>query len=686
MLTGVKGAVTQPVNVLVDSSGNILWPTTLYMQNIGTVDWRAAITASPTPSATTNLLVAATNAALLTATNFTVSSTNGMWLTIIAVSNNLYAALSSATTAQLAGATNNSISVSTNFAIASTNSLWGSVSSVLVVATNNSILLSTNFTIAATNGVLVTATNFVIDATNALWGATVSGISSATNNSILLSTNFTIAATNSLAAGVRNAVYTNLVDYNFTIPAGLNRDAQKDTMAFARIVRSYGGPDLTTNRVASRIAAGLSHIYNTCGATSVVDAWFLGTEMNISSGTNVPTMRGLKGGAYNASYNQSGMWFNGVDTHGRWAPLPSNQTNSIAIRFASETNIAGPLQWLYSLQHTNGYTSGMHSSLGYQSATFYPWVYAVTLTPARAVFGTYYSGAPAEGAYKGMRQFRNVIITHDGVDNITSYVNGLYSTNGPPLAVSSAQCNEFLLGRRSDANYYFRGGVQIIIYFNRALTSSESAEVDWAMSLIADERPISVWGDSISYFDHAESLQGREWPQQMWYSLGYWTNKVAVHNFSISGIQAVTQFANVPRTVNRRPTLATRDSHAFVLLGFNDINTGSTASNTFVRVSNIWHILRTNGYTVHAMTLLPMTPASVSYTAAKASNIVQFNAYLLDQHLNAQIRPFDHYWNINSLITDTSGSTQLFDGVHPTNSVHATIGQFIASSNAVWLR
>ena len=222
--------------------------------------------------------------------------------------------------------------------------------------------------------------------------------------------------------------------------------------------------------------------------------------------------------------------------------------------------------------------------------------------------------------------------------------------------------------------------------FNRALSSNEQFSVDAAMALIAQEVPLVVIGDSRSFFDYTDHNQGREWMQQLWWRLGPWTNRAVVHNFAISGIQAQTQVANSQRiAASRRPTLAWGRPHAFVDIGFNDINNSVSASNTWVYASNIYFNLRSNGYVVHANTILPETILASGYTAAKFSNIMQFNAYLRGS-TNAQIPPVDYVWDTFSIITDTNANTQLFDGIHPTNSVHTAIGTLIANEYLNWLR
>lgn len=497
---------------------------------------------------------------------------------------------------------------------------------------------------------------------------------------------------NDLALVISNLI--NQITLNSAVPGGINHQAQSHALIYAENVRKAGGPDMRENGKMQRLAAGLSMIYNSVGDDALVDFAVYKEGYTVTSGTNFPTLKNHRGGAWMVNISPAGLHFDGTNSYLFYRHLPNNTTNSVIFRYASETNITANTanyQWLWSLQSTNGYASGLNSSLFFNSAAFQPAIYTTTLllpgSPSyfRAVFGSYFNGGPAEGAYRGNRQFHNVAITHDGVTNMASWVDGLLSTNTASNA-DNQQSNMLLIGRRSDSQFYFRGFVQFWAIFRKQLSSNEVVSVDRAIRLIADEIPFVFIGDSKTFFDYQNYNQGREWPQQLWWNLGADTNRVVVKNYAVSGMQASTHLNNY---FNRaiwanRPTLYQPRAYCFIDMGFNDINNSVSASTVWGYTSNMAFYAKTNGYFVTVNTMTPMSSTYASYTTPKRDAIALYNTYVLDA-TNSPLCPIDRVVNTAAAVTDITGNTQLFDGVHPTNSIHTAIGALVWG-NGQWFR
>lgn len=505
----------------------------------------------------------------------------------------------------------------------------------------------------------------------------------------------------SLTNIISASVSTNNTTYNITLPAGLNWQAQNDALIYAKQVLRYsaGAVNMFTNGQLAPIASALSIVYNTLGATSLVDVAFYEQGATVASGTNLPTLRGRIGYGTNITLTPPGIYFNGTNSSVNYWHVPSSYVHGMAIRQASETNASSSAyQWSYSLVATNGgYTTASHSSLGWNSSVFYTWGWTAGSTyPQYGIFPRYfYNGTTingySEGLLRGQRQFRNAIVTlytNDtaGITNLSTYVDGVLGQSNN-TNISSTACNRIILGHRSDGQFYFRGHISQLWYFNRTLTSNECVTLDRAMSIAAQEIPIVVYGDSQSWFDYNSPRQGFEWPQQMWQELGDFTNNVVIHNHGKSGIRADQIITDTSQTIwHRQPYVGNKNgSHLFVLAGINNIlSTSDGAVTTFGYVSNLWNMGVSNGYTVHACTVLPVSTAYASYNLNQNSNVMYLNNLIRDA-TNNPTRPFTYLWDFNSIITDTNALTQLFDGIHPTNSVATAMGKMVGTNRNVWL-
>lgn len=504
----------------------------------------------------------------------------------------------------------------------------------------------------------------------------------------------------SLTNVVSAVVATNNTTYNVTLPAGLNWQAQNDAIAYAKQIKRYSGGsvDMFTNGKLAQIASALSLVYDNIGFSNLVDVSFFEQGLTVNSGTNLPTLRGRIGYGTNIALMPPGIYFNGTNSSVNYWHVPSSYVHGIGIRQASETNASSSsYQWSYSLVSTSGYATASHSSLGWNSSVFYAWTWTAGSTyPQYGVFPRYfYNGTTingySEGLVRGQRQFRNAIVTlytNDtaGVTNLSTYIDGILGQSNN-TNTSSTACNRIILGHRSDGQFYFRGHIGQLWYFSKTLTSNDCVVLDRAMSIAAQEIPVVVYGSSISFFDYNSPRQGFEWSQQMWQELGEYTNRVVIHNHGKSGIRADQIGTDMAATLfHRQPYLGNKNgSHLFILAGINNIlSTSDGAVTTFGYVSNLWNMGVSNGYTVHACTLLPVSTSYASYNLNQNSNVMYLNNLIRDA-TNNPYRPFTYLWDFNKTVTDTNALTELFDGIHPTNAVATAMGKMVGTNRNVWL-
>jgi hypothetical protein len=518
-------------------------------------------------------------------------------------------------------------------------------------------------------------------------------------NTAAVSNAFKIVETNlaSLTNVVAASAVTNATTYNVTLPAGLHWQAQNDAITYARQVLRYSSNtvNMFTNGQLAPLATALSLVYDsTIGFSNIADIVLMHEGATVSSGTNLPTLRGRILYGTNIALTTPGLYFQGTNATANLWHIPSSINHTIGLRMASETNAnsGGNYQWAYSLISTNGYGTACYSSLGWNSAVFYQWVWTQSSGfPSYGVFPRYFGVNPSEGLMRGQRQFRNVISTvnedSSTTTNISTWVDGICGQQNITNILSSTAANRLLLGSRSDGQYYFRGFQSQLWYITKNLTSNEIVILDRAMSIIAREIPVVVYGDSISFFDYTDPKQGREWSQQMWQELGVYTNLVVVHNHAKSGQRADQVGTDMPATLwHRRPYIGNKNgSHLMILSGINNIVINNdNAVTTFGYISNLWNIGISNGYTVHACTLLPLSTNYSGWNLNWSSNVMYVNN-LIRGATNNPFRPFTYLWDFNQTVTDTNALTQLFDGIHPTNSVATAMGKMVGTNRNVWL-
>jgi hypothetical protein len=508
---------------------------------------------------------------------------------------------------------------------------------------------------------------------------------------------------------------TNLLDYNVVIPGGLDWEAQNRAFGYARMIAgvSTNTINIITQNSFGRITAALSLFYNKLGSTSLWDCAFYGTGYNATGQVAYPTVYGRYATVNTPSNRPSGLHFNGSNTTLNVVGLPSSQTHTIAARWAGTTNaVANSVNWIYLYGHTNGANTNIYSALlngvavntstaGSSSPGF--GVTGISVPGRSSYNGSLYHGY-SEGLNPAQRQFRNIIATIStnlvtGRTNMTVWVDGLLGTDDSNF-VCNAQfpATRLTFGAKDSGgaagyayNGFAGGTLQQWWALSRSLSSNEAIWLDRCMRIADGGVDVVVYGDDATMLNNATAaavINNREWPQQLWRNLDAWTNAVTIHNHAYPGRTASTLLTDITLSLPARaPYLSGHKipSHMFVLAGSTDIAVnGVNWSNTWGYVSNICSVGRSNGYIVHACTLLPLSTTYSGYTAAKASNIMQFNNQLRAL-TNASPRVYDYLWDLNSVVTITNANTQLFDGLNPTNATHAAMGAMIGTNYANWL-
>ncbi len=651
-LLGLAGPIAtrgaeQPYSVLVNkTNGNLLTPT----------NWFSLLATNP--AFATNVQAAASNSVH--------AATNALWGAVLTASNATHLT-----------ASNSAYVAATNFSLATTSGVWSAV------------LTASNAThLAASNSAYGASTNFTLAATNAAWSVHLM-VSNATYWAVSNAT-YAAAVANTLSA--TQTLATALVPPSYLAPQILQPKAQYDALAYGRQVAAAGGPNLATNGEAHRIAAALNIIYTYVGETSLVDAaWWKGGQ-TVTTGTNVPTMRGRFGQASQISYAQSGLYQNGTNSVLNFTTFPDLRTNTICIRMATDTNVpSSSYACAYCLVNTNAYTSGMSSSLIWNSALYYLHTYAGGLDIGEAIFerdqNPTYTEGYSDGLPRGQLAPRNVIVTCDGVTNALTWVDGLLGQHDTNVALAVPNTvSRLAIGMRADGVATYsnpnRGYVSQLLVFNRVLTSNEVVWVDKAMALAAGEIPFVCQGDSITEFSQTTGWQGIEWPQQMWWQLGALTNRLVIHNHSYSGRTAFTLSNEMPSIIwHRQASLQSPNGFYALNAGINDIIGGNYATNIFRCLSNMWFYARTNGYTVLAGTLTSWSTTNANYTGGRETERQALNALIMDA-TNNPVRPFHYLMPFHLVLTN--GDTQTYDGLHPTPATKTQMGQLVGTNIAFW--
>ena len=686
LFSGLATRAATLVPLMVDTNGVLAAPTNFIGALRTNAQFAAAITALATNSAgdlagTSNSLVTQITAATagLASTNQVDSRTNELRLLILAATNGLHGLTLTWTNALTAAASAGEVramNTASNVSVVATSGLWGN----WLTASNVGHASASN---AAYTAAAAYATAADLTVSNAVYWA----VSNATYAAAVANT---LSATQALAQATAPAAYF--------APGNVTDGAQRDAYAYARWVSAAGGPNLATNGEAARLAAALDLVRRNATSSNLVDVGFFGAGQTITSGTNLPFLRGRIGMATAVSYSPAGLWFNGTGSVVNLLGLPDLRTNTICVRVGTDTNLpSSAFAAIFTLTHSNAYTNGMSSALLWNSSAFYPHTYYTNYDIGEAVFARSlnpsFTEGYSEGLYRGQRQFRNVGVS----------VNGLGGTNGPGSIITwvdgilgqwdtnvslpeSAAVTRLTLGMRADNPAVYtnplRGYIQQAWIFDTVLSSNQHYWVDRAMSVAAGEVPFVVQGDSITEF--SGSQPGVEWPQQMWATLGALTNSVTVHNHAYSGRTAFALSNDMAQIFWSRPgSVAAPLSYYAVLAGVNDIIGGNYATNVFRCLSNMCWVARTNGAITLVGTLLPMGTNNANYTAGRATEISALNALLKDT-TNNPLRPFSYVIPFDSAIPNAGDTNILSDGLHPTPPYKKKMGEMVGTNVMLW--
>ena len=473
---------------------------------------------------------------------------------------------------------------------------------------------------------------------------------------------------------------TELLPFNF--------EAATLVQAYAGNLIANGGTNINANGVAARLTGCLSHLYNTLGATSFVDAVLLPTGWNLP-GTNPISLLGYRGYGTNVTQTTNGYYFPSPSSLEFWGLTNVGPYIGVAITYASTTNFqATGYRYLWNYSHANNYNAGSRLQLGFNSATLYGWTRDSGYAQSLPMVSRGYSGATGigQGAYMLDEQTRNLFVQSDGT-NILAYVDGLsclVDTAGNQNC--QANCTRISAGYRDDNNHWFIGTIKWWFVFNRPMTSNDNVRIDEAMRMLEPVTDIVVIGDSLSEFSSiSPNWPSREWSAEIWHAAG-WPADWRIHNHAYSGWTAATQMGAITNTLwHRRPWTPNRKGHAMICLGVNDIGNGGTVAATVTAVSNIYLYARSLGYVTHCITGPPLGTSATNYSAGKAANLLSYNVALRNMFTN---QPYlvNYLWDMQTNITNPNDTLQLYDGLHTTLAERRRIGQIIGTNRVLWDR
>ncbi len=465
-------------------------------------------------------------------------------------------------------------------------------------------------------------------------------------------------------------------------------DAHADVQGYARALRAMQyGTNINDNGVADRLSAYLSACYLALGTTSVVDAAWFDQGETVYAGQQSLTLRGQTGWHTNALWTTNGLRFDGQLTTSLeyWGLTNVAPYCTFICTYAAETNYNAPARHLWTLSHNSGITTGIRLQLWFQSVSLNVYTAdGATYTLASAYFSKAEVGTSGgQGARFNDEQYRTVICQSDGT-NIVGHVDGLPSMfDNAGNQNTAAACNRMTFARRADGSTnVFLGRLRSWMWINRLINSNELYQVDQAHRILFPTVNCVVLGDSISELN--TTVPSREWSAEMWHALGQPEN-VRIFNYAYSGKTAVDRATDATNVlVLRRPLSRFDTSHLFLLAGKNDFLGGATVATTVGTVSNICRYARSLGYKVHLLTDLPIGTLAAGYTAGKAQNVLDANAYYRAAMLTTSPMA-DYLWDTATLITNPEDTQQLSDGVHPTLSYKQLMGQLIAAGRSQWL-
>jgi lysophospholipase L1-like esterase len=405
------------------------------------------------------------------------------------------------------------------------------------------------------------------------------------------------------------------------------------------------------------------------GLTSyLVDGCFLRTNQNIGSSTSLLTIRGATSTIVGSpSIGPNGVVTNGSSQYVYWG-VSNTTASSVAVTYKGVplTQVSNGCIWSY--QNNTGLGTGAASNTGgmdlqYNGLTT-GYVFTgqdATVAVTSAITDPTSSSASTIHAQNPYEQID--IVTNDNAasPSLTAYVDGKLCLNDTSGNVQTTVArNRFYVGARE----YNAGGGGVQNYgvgthtnwflFNKVLNATEAKALSDAMRWLNPAKKNIVFiGDSTSAWLSSKSTDS--WTYQ--YSTLKKASDSRIYNTAVNGQSTGFFNTNYDDFVKRyRPGVnGVDESYAFVWLGINDINGGSSDSTTYTALKTLWASLKRDGFRVYANTLMPGT----SYTGNKETYRVALTTSILS---NTSL--YDNVYRPDILFPDPNDSIFYLDGFH----------------------
>lgn len=402
----------------------------------------------------------------------------------------------------------------------------------------------------------------------------------------------------------------------------------------------------------------------------LVDGALLRTTQNVSDGTRLMTILGSSATMVGSPVvGPSGVVTNGSSNYIYWG-VPNTSSSSVACTYQGVplTQTSGGAIWSY--QNNAGIGTGAASNTGGYDLQFNGLAtgYVFTAQDASVAVTSAITDPTSSSAstIHAQNPYEQIdIVTNDNASSptLTAFVDGKQClTDSSGNVQTTVARNRFYIGARQ----YNAGGGGVQSYgagthtnwfiFSKVLTQTDAMNLSNAMRWLNPKKKNVVFiGDSTSAWLSTKSTDS--WTYQ--YTFLKKNSDARIYNVAVNGQNTTFFNTNYANFVQRyRPGVnGVDESYAYVWLGINDINGGSSDSTTYTALKTLWSSLKRDGFRVYANTLMPGT----SYTGNKETYRVALTTSILS---NTSL--YDNVYRPDILFTDPNDSIFYLDGFHLT--------------------
>lgn len=400
--------------------------------------------------------------------------------------------------------------------------------------------------------------------------------------------------------------------------------------------------------------------------TNLVDACFMRTTQNLSSGSALKTLNGVSGTLVGSpTIGQNGVLMDGSTQYGTWA-VADTKVATASVNFTGVTSGQTSSGCILCLQNSTGWSSGAGTGTNIQmifNGTNTGYVFTGE-SGSVAVTDSWYEGTFSSLTLHPNNPYTiNYTVSTDNAASptIKMYANGvLCATDSTSNVQSTGTRTEMVIGcRRGNGGVGGPGNFTKGVYthwflFNKVLSDSEVAAFHAATRWLDPKLKNVVYlGDSTSAWFFTKPVDS--WSYQYQHMVD---PSSALHmNVAINGYSASTLDGLYDSRVKPfRPLVnGVDEADLFVWLGINDINGGATDTAVYASLKSIWAKAKRDGFTVHVSTLMPGT----SYTAPMLTVRSAVNTSILG---DASL--YDSCFRADLFFPDPNDSTYYLDGFH----------------------